>query len=422
MTRESSLQLRPVVVVLAAVVLMAAGAGVTYVVMTRTERPPARAGMVAPASPSVAGPESRTRPTNDVTVTFTPEAITRAGIEVQPVSPSSAAGRVRVPGTVQPNAYRTTVVTSLVGGRITRVSAELGQPVKRGHTLAEVYSPELAEAQTRFVASRAELDAHDRELRRTERLVEIGAASRQDLERIHAEHTAAITTVQSHRSRLTLLGVSEGQIAKLASGSAMMPTVSIASPLDGVVMSREANPGMNVDPSASLFTVADISTVWIVGDLNERDLAGVRLGSPVSITTTSMPGAAREGKVSYIDPQIKVETRTAQLRVEISNPGQQFRFGMYVDMEIREGPESGVQGPQSSPVTVPRGAVQVVGNRSVVYVAVPGQAGQFSPRVIEPGQTVGDAIQVLSGLTAGDVIVTKGSFAVRSEAERLSAR
>lgn len=422
MTRESRLHLRPVVVVLAAVALMAAGAAVTYVTMRRTETPPARAGMVAPANPSAAGPESRTRPANDVIVTLTPEAITRAGIEVQAVSRSSAAGRVRVPGTVQPNAYRTTVVTSLVGGRITRVPVELGQTVRRGQTLAEVYSPELAEVQTRFIASRAELDAHDRELRRTERLVEIGAASRQDLERIHAEHTTATTTVQSHRSRLTLLGVSDGQIAKLASGSAMTPTVSIPSPLDGVVTSREANQGMNVDPSAPLFTVADLSTVWIVGDLNERDLSRVRIGSPVIITTASMPGVTREGKVSYIDPQIKAETRTAQLRVEISNPGQQLRLGMYVDMEIREGPESGVQGPQSSPVTVPRGAVQVVGHRSVVYVAVPGQAGQFSQRVIDPGQTIGDTIQVLSGLTAGDVIVTKGSFAVRSEAEKLGAR
>lgn len=412
MNPESRHQWRPAVVVLAAVALIATGAAATYVVMKRAETPPARVGGVAPASPSVAGPESRTRPTNDRTVTFTPEALKRAGIEVQAVSQSSAAGRVRVPGTVQPKAYRTTVVTSLVGGRITRVPVELGQTVRRGQTLAEVYSPELAEAQTRFIAARAELDAHDRELRRTERLVEIGAASRQELERIHAEHTTATTTVQSHRSRLTLFGVSEGQIAKLASGLAMTPTVSIPSPLDGVVTTREANPGMNVDPSAPLFTVADLSTVWIVGDLNERDLAGVRIGSPVIITTASIPGATREGKVGYIDPQIKADTRSAQVRVEITNPGQQLRLGMYVDMELGEG------GSETAMI-VPRSAVQIVGNRSVVYVAVPGQAGRFIQRVIETGQTVGDAIQVLSGLTAGDVIVTRGSFAVRSEAEKL---
>ena len=235
-------------------------------------------------------------------MTLSPDAIKRAGIELQPVSLSNVAAAVRVPGTVQPNAYRTTVVTSIAGGRISRVAAELGQTVRRGQTLAEVYSPELAEAQTRFIASRAELDAHEQELHRTEKLVAIGAASRQELERIHAEHTAATTMVQSHRSRLTLLGMTEAQVAKLGSGSTIAATVNIPSPLDGVVTTREANTGMNVDPSAPLFTVADLSTVWVVGNLNERDLGRVRIGSPVTVTTAALPELTREGKVELHRP------------------------------------------------------------------------------------------------------------------------
>ena len=218
-------------------------------------------------------------------MTLSPDAIKRAGIELQQVSASTATGVIRVPGTVQANAYRTTVVTSIAGGRISRVSAELGQSVRRGQTLAEVYSPELAEAQTRFIASRAELDAHERELQRTEKLVEIGAASRQELERIHAEHTAATTMVQSHRTRLTLLGMTDAQVTKLGPGSTIAASVSIPSPLDGVVTMREANTGMNIDPSAPLFTVADLSSVWVVGNLNERDLGQVRVGSPATVTT-----------------------------------------------------------------------------------------------------------------------------------------
>lgn len=350
-----------------------------------------------------------------VTVTLSPDAVNRAGIALQPVSTSPAAGRLRLPGTVQPNAYRTTVVTSIVGGRITRVSAELGQTVRRGQTLAEVYSPELAEAQTRFVASRAELEAHEQELRRTEKLVEIGSASRQELERIHAEHTAALTLVQSHRSRLTLLGMSDAQLTKLASGTTVTATASIPSPLDGVVTTRETNVGLNVDPSVPLFTVADLSTVWIVGDLNERDLARVRVGSPVMITTAALPELRREGKVSYIDPQIKLETRTAQLRVEVPNPGGQLRLGMYVDIEAGEGQTA-------MAVAVPRSAVQVVGNRSVVYVANPAQPGQFVERVVDTGDAVGDTIEIRSGVTPGEVIVATGSFAVRAEAERLGIR
>ena len=417
MTSESRLQLRPAFVLVAAVMLVGAGAAATYFTMRRPEPAPAgadTAGRTA-STPAPSQPHAATTPAAAVAVTLSQDAIKRAGIVLQPVAMSPAAGQLRLPGTVQPNAYRTTVVTSIVGGRITRVSAELGQTVRRGQTLAEIYSPELAEAQTRFVASRAELEAHERELRRTEKLVELGSASRQELERIHAEHTAALTMVQSNRSRLTLLGMSDAQLAKLASGTTVSAIVSIPSPLDGVVTTREANVGMNVDPSVPLFTVADLSTVWIVGDVNEHDLSRVRVGSPVVITTAAMPGLRREGKVSYIDPQIKLETRTAQLRVEIPNPGGQLRLGMYVDIEAGEGQ-------MAMAVAVPRSAVQVVGNRSVVYVADPARPGQYAERVVETGDTAGDTIEVRSGVTPGEVIVAEGSFAVRAEAERLGLR
>jgi cobalt-zinc-cadmium efflux system membrane fusion protein len=417
MTGESRLQLRPAIVIVVAVMLVAAGASATYFAMRRTGPPTSTEGAGASAAISRVAPPLRTATaSNDVVaVTLSPDAVDRAGITLQPVSTSAVSGRLRLPGTVQPNAYRTTVVTSIVSGRITRVSAELGQAVRRGQTLAEVYSPELAEAQTRFVASSAELEAHERELRRTEKLVELGSASRQELEKIHAAHTAALTMVQSYRSRLTLLGMSDAQLTKLASGTTVTTTVSIPSPLDGVVTTREANVGLNVDPSVHLFTVADLSTVWVVGDLNERDLAGVRVGSPATITSNSLPGLRREGKVSYIDPQLKVETRTAQLRVEIANPDRQLRLGMYVDVEVGEAGTA-------MRVAVPRSAVQVVDNRSVVYVANPAQPGQFVERVVETGNVAGEVVEIVSGVKPGELIVAKGSFAVRAEAERLGVR
>ena len=418
MIDESRVQLRPVIVIVGAVMLLGAGAAVTYFAMRRPEPPVTTARADTPGgNASTAAPQQphATTMAPAVTVTLSPDAMKRAGIVLQPVSTTPSAGRLRLPGTVQPNAYRTTVVTSIVGGRITRVAAELGQTVRRGQTLAEIYSPELAEAQTRYVASRAELEAHERELRRTEKLVELGSASRQELEKIHAAHTAAVTLVQSHRSRLTLLGMSDTQLAKLASGTTVTATASIPSPLDGVVTTREANIGMNVDPSVPLFTVADLSTVWIVGDLNERDLSRVRVGSPVIITSAALPELRREGKVSYIDPQIKLETRTAQFRVEVPNPGRQLRLGMYVDIEAGEGQTA-------MAAAVPRSAVQIVGDRSVVYVANPAQPGQFVERVVDTGDATGDTIEVRSGVAPGEVIVATGSFAVRAEAERLGLR
>jgi cobalt-zinc-cadmium efflux system membrane fusion protein len=181
------------------------------------------------------------------------------------------------------------------------------------------------------------------------------------------------------------------------------------------VTMRDANVGLNVDQSVPLFTVTDLSSVWIVGDLTERDLSRVRVGSPAIITAAGLPELRREGKVSYIDPQMNVETRTARLRVEIANPERQLRLGMYVDIEVGEGGTA-------MAVAVPRSALQVVGDRSVVYVANPTQPGQFVERVVKTGDAVGDVIEILDGVKSGEFVVAKGSFAVRAEAERMGVR
>jgi RND family efflux transporter MFP subunit len=272
----------------------------------------------------------------------------------------------------------------------------------------------LAEAQTRYLSSHAELQAHEQELRRTDKLVEIGAASRQQLERIHAEHTAATTIVASQRSRLKLLGMTDSEIAALSPTSEVGATVHIAAPLDGVITTRAANVGLNVDATTPLFTVVDLSTVWVVGDLYERDFGAIRVGSPATITTTAYPNMRVEGKVSYLDPQIKTETRTAQVRVEVSNPKTELRLGMYAEMQVGE------PRPNATPV-VPRSAVQVVADRSVVYVVNQKERGRFIEREVRLGETRGDDVQI-SGVQVGDVVVTKGSFSIRAERERLGLR
>src|SRR6185369_1409789 len=162
---------------------------------------------------------------------------------------------LRLPGVVEPNAYRQVVVTPLVAGRVTKVGPALGDRVRRGETLAEIYSPALAEAQTRYVSAQAMLDAHDRELQRTQKLVEIGAASRQELDKIHAEHAAQTAAVESARSQLELLGVSTSALEKVASGHNLTPTTNVPAPIDGVVTERGANDGLNVDTATKLFTV-----------------------------------------------------------------------------------------------------------------------------------------------------------------------
>lgn len=398
--------------------LLAAGAGIAYVAVppappTSSAQSTAPGAGRSPASASPSAPASGA--STDVVVTLTPEAIQRAGIVLARVSSGHDTSTLRLPGVVAPNGYKQVTVTPLVGGRLTRVLAELGQSVRRGQPLAEIFSPELAEAETRFVSARAELDAHERELQRTEKLVEIGSASRQELERLHAEHTAKLTAIESARSRLELLGLSPSAIASLGPGKGVGAVTTVTAPIAGVITERAANSGLNVDMTAKLFTVVDLSTVWVVADLYEKDFSRVRVGASASITTKASPDAARHGKVSYIDPQVNPETRTAKVRVEVANPRQELRLGMFADVTI--GAEA-----SGAAALIPHAAVQNVGNRTVVYVVDPKQPGRFTEREVRLGDRSGNDVFVLSGVQPGESVVADGSFAVRAERDRLGLR
>jgi RND family efflux transporter MFP subunit len=426
MTAESRVTLRRGAAALSASVLLLIGAGATYVFMrtpvavhdagqhgpTTHTAEPAPAAVSSPAAASTPAPGA---PLPDVVVPLSAETAERAGITTATVAGGTTGSALRLPGVVAPNAYRQVAVTPLVGGRVTRVAAELGARVRRGETMAEIYSPQLAEAQTRYVSARAMLDAHDRELSRTQKLVEIGAASRQELERIHAEHAAQLATVQTARSQLELLGVSTSTLDAVASGTPVSAATSVPAPLDGVVTERGANIGLNVDPATKLFTVVDLSTVWVVADVYERDFSRVRVGSEAIIRTAAYPDLALRGRIGYIDPQVSAETRTAKVRVEVANPRGELRLGMYADVEVSAAP--GVIVPM-----IPRTAVQNVGDRAVVYLVDAKEPGRFIEREIRLGHTAGEQVAVTSGVQPGDVIVTEGSFFVRAERERLGLR
>jgi cobalt-zinc-cadmium efflux system membrane fusion protein len=351
----------------------------------------------------IPNPESRE-------IVLTPEMIQRAGIRIVEATKGTATTRLHLPGVVQPNAYKNIDVTSLVAGRITQVRAELGQRVMQNEMLATVYSPELADAQTAFIAARSQLAAHDLALARTQRLFAIGAASRQELEKMDAEKADMTRAVETARAKLVLLGVPEDKAQRIASPADVITTFDVKSPIAGIITKRTVNPGLNIDPAAPLFTVTDLSTVWIVADLFERDFASVGVGSPVTITTTAYPGLELRGRVNYIDPQLQAETRTAKLRAEVVNGADRLRLGMFVDVSI-----AGRSG--RSVVMVPKTAVQMMGTQSVVFVST--GPGRFAQRNVTPGDTMGNEIAISSGLDAGDMVVAEGAFFLRAEGDRL---
>ncbi|MCC7416789.1 MAG: efflux RND transporter periplasmic adaptor subunit [Acidobacteria bacterium] len=418
MNRHASVNVRWTLLAASAAGLLAAGGAATYVVLrtaavspgpsggaeTAAVSPPQadHAGHALPATPSPRAPLA------DVAVSVSPEAVERAGIAVARVGAGAgAAAGLRLPAVVEPNAYRQVAVTPLVSGRVTRVLVELGAQVGRGDAMARIFSPELADAQARDASASAALAAHEQELRRTEKLVEIGAASREELERVRAEHATRTAEAASARSRLELLGAAPGPVHAEA---------VVTAPIDGVVTERLANAGLNVDASSKLFTVVDLSTVWVVANVYERDFPRVRVGSPATVTMAAYPDMSIAGRVSYIDPQVDAQTRTARLRVEVENPGERLRLGMYADVAIGA---AAVEGAADAAPVIPRSAVQTVGDRQVVYLADPAQPGRFTQREVQLGAVSGSQVEVRSGVQAGDAVVAEGSFYLRAERERL---
>jgi RND family efflux transporter MFP subunit len=393
----------------AALVLLLLGAagGVMW-----SDRRPASQGS-APTTPGMApaGSASSVKTDEPVEVSLTPEAVERAGIKTVEVTSEAAAGGVTVPGTVASNAYRDTKVTALVGGIVRQVSVELGSSVTRGQALAVIFSSELAEAQMKYLSMRAMLEADHQKLERTEKLLALGAASRQELEEVKALHTSHETELAASRQRLLLLGVAPARVAELQTASQVVSEVTVPSPAAGTVIARGVNPGQVVNAGQELFVVTDLSTVWVLGDLYEKDFPHVRVGTQATVTVPSAPNRSLSGRVAYIDPRVDTIARTAKVRVEIPNRGGDLRLGMFVTVSF--------QAPTGQRLTlVPRAAVQAIGEHTVVYLPVNGEKGRYTERSVKLGGPAGDFVQVVEGLKPGDKVVTDGSFFLRAEAAR----
>jgi cobalt-zinc-cadmium efflux system membrane fusion protein len=367
---------------------------------------PRTTGVEQPGGAGAAGAS-----TSEPTLTITPEVAARAGIKVEPVGeqPAAESGAEAATGVVQSNAYRETPVVSLVGGIVRSVNAELGQSVRRGQTMAVVFSDELAAAQSRYLTAVAELEEHHKHHHRTAELVEIGAASREEFEQSESMLKKAEAEVASLRQRLLLLGLSPQRVDGLRSSAQVSSEVSLPSPISGTVINRSANSGEVVEANKEILRVADLSSVWVIGQVYEKDLGRVRVGSGASVTSPAYPGRVFRGQVSYVDPRLDPATRTAQVRIELANPGQVLKIGMYVGVAFAT-----IGGSENTVPVVPASAVQNINNQQVVFVAT-NDPNVFVMRPVRVGPETGGRVPVLEGLFVGDRVVTEGSFMLRAE-------
>ncbi len=366
------------------------------------------AGREVPSVESVSGNETAL-PAGQADLTLSPEMVERIKLQFAEVKTQPVANQLRTTGTVQANAYKETRVTPLVGGRITAVNAQLGDYVKKGQPLATIFSSDLAQEQMEYLKVEANLNLHVTQAERYRKLAEIGAVSVQEKQEVdarlqehHAEHA-------SHRQRLKLLGLTEAQIDNLNDAANVRAEVIVPAPSSGVITARSVNLGQVVAMADSLFSVTDLATVWVMGNVYEKDFGVMRMGAKVTVSSPSYPGRQFSGTISYLDPRVDPTTRTAQARIEVPNPNQALKIGMFVDVAMN------TTGAQEA-LVIPKAALQTVGNEQVVFVHLGG--GQFQVRKLQLAEEVGDAVRVVSGVSAGEKVVTEGSFFLRAEMGR----
>jgi Cu(I)/Ag(I) efflux system membrane fusion protein len=312
----------------------------------------------------------------------------RIGVTFATAERRSFVRAVRAVGNVSQDETRLAKVSPKIEGWVERLHVDFtGASVREGDPLLEVYSPMLVVAQEELILARrllaeAEASGSERSLTRASELVE------------------------SARRRLRYWDVPEEEIARIESTGFPQKTVTLRAPAGGAVIEKNVVVGSRIMPGMDLYTIADLSRVWLEVEVFEKDLSLVRLGQHAVVLFDAYPGEEFDGLVAYVYPTVSIEARTGRVRLELANPGLRLRPGMYASVELH------LAGPQEA-LLVPRGAVLQTGERSVVFTR--GAGGALVPRDVVVGLLAGNDIEILSGLAAGDIVVSSANFLIDAE-------
>ena len=349
-----------------------------------------------------AEPPEKTPPPGETWLTD--EQIRTAGLAIEPAAPRTLALHLVTAGRVAFDDARVAHIFSPVSGRVTKISAGLGQRVRAGDALAVIDSPDLGGAWSDLVKARADRVAAEHELERQRNLFEHHAAAERDFEAAQDNAQRAVAEVERAQLRLKMLHAPETGPATQA--------FLLRSPISGEIVNRNATPGLEVQGMLSsanvvqeLFTVGDIDRVWIWGDLYERDLGKVRRGQPVAITSVASPGLVVTGAIDFVGEALDPQTRTARTRCVVPNSNHFLKPEMYVTLSV--------EFDRRDLLAVPRAAVIRAEDRQVVFVEEEKMADdrtRFRQRAVELGDADDGWVSILSGLRAGERVVVSGSI------------
>ena len=275
--------------------------------------------------------------------------------------------------------------------------------------IGAVSREEFEMARAKHETAQAKLVEAESRLERAKKLLNINPARRAELDNALTQLKSSQAELAATRQKLLVLGLPAQKVNSLTSTSQISSELPVTSPVSGTITARKVNQGEVVSANAELLTVTNLSTVWVIGQVYEKDLSKLRTGSGASVTSDAYPGEVFRGNVSYIDPNLDQNTRTAQVRIELPNSGEKFKVGMYVNIAF-----ANLGGSENTVPTLPVEAVQNINNQQIVFVAT-NNPNIFVMKPVKIGAESKGLYPVLEGLFVGDKVVTEGSFLLRAE-------
>ena len=344
-------------------------------------------------------------------VRLPPDEVTRSGVIVEPVVLTAFRTYRTFPGVVRPNENALANITTLVRGRVAEVHADLGQMVKANQLLAVLHSGDLGLAQSAYLKARARRHVAEQAYERAQFLYKEKVIGLAESQRREGEMISIRAEAQEAREGLRLLGMGDKEIRALEQTQTIRSQVSIVAPFAGRVIARDLTKGELVETTHKLFVVADLSTVWVVANVSEKDVsymhrASVVPNQQVEVFVTAYPDEVFQGTVAYVGDVLDTTTRTMQVRLTLENPTGRLKPEMFATIRVLS--ESG-----SNVLVVPEAAVQHDRDRSFVFVQT--EPGVFEARTIKVGEKNGVFAEVLEGVQEGEAVVKGGAFTLKSE-------
>lgn len=347
--------------------------------------------------------EKKAGHTENEALTLTTEEAERAGVKVEEVQARALGETIMVTATIRPDHDKLAHVAPRIEGRITAAPVRLGDRVRAGQPLATLDSVAVGEAHAAWVQAQSELRIAEADFKRAESLNAEEIIPRKDFLRAQSERDKAAAALRAAADKLRLLRGSSDAAGSNVSGFA------VAAPFAGTVIEKKATLGELASPSESMFTIADLSRVWILANLPESVLAKVRLGANAKVSVPAYPNETFDGRVGHIGAAVDKETRTVAARIEVPNADGRLKPEMFATAAIEVAGDQG--GKAREVISLPDAAIVLMQGQPTVFVY---EQGAYEMRVVEPGERANGRTVVKSGIKAGEHVVTAGAYALKA--------